>query len=341
MVLARLVRTPWMEREPMTPQNDATRVSSAADAGTRPQTARSIRRWIREPLLHFLLGALLLFALERAVGSREPASDDPRTIVVDRNALLRLLQYRARRFDRRAAEAELAAMSSAEREHLVADFVREEALHREAIALGLDREDYVVRRRLAQSVELAARGIAGEASPIDDEALRAFFAERREDYRLPPTITFRHVFFAAEPNDAGAAGDRAQAALAHAHAADLATPSTTGERTAPTGDAFPFRDRYVRRSAATLERHFGPEMVDALFDRAPSDAFQGPFTSPYGAHLVHIEARDPGRLPTFDEVRGRVEEDARRVLRDTAGDAAVDAIVDRYEVELRFDEGDG
>ena len=110
---------------------------------------------IREPLLHFLAAGVALFLVFEFVGDRD-SELDPRTISVDREVLLTFMQFRLRSFDNNAASARLDNASESERAAFVEDFIREEALYREALGLGLDKDDYIIRRRLVQKVEFLA-----------------------------------------------------------------------------------------------------------------------------------------------------------------------------------------
>ena len=229
------------------------------------------QRLAREPLVHFVVAAGVLFAVERVTRDAR-AADVPETIVVDREALLRTLQARAQRFDRGWAEARLDALPVEEQRALVQAHVREEALYREALELGLDREDYMVRRRLGQSVELLVRGMAGATAPLDEEALRARWAEERERWRLPPTRTVEHVFFAAEGDGAEEAEARARAWLEAGEA----------EPAPGDGDRFHAGARFEGRSARTLARHFGPALARTLFELQPGSGWRGPYRSGFG-----------------------------------------------------------
>ncbi|MCB9616140.1 MAG: peptidyl-prolyl cis-trans isomerase [Sandaracinus sp.] len=257
--------------------------------------------WWREPLLHFFaVGALVFAVLPRG-------EESGRTVVrVDRELVLRVMQERSRRFDRVRAESELDALSPEARRALALEVAREEVLFREALALGLEREDYVTRRRLAQSVELSARGLAGEAAPIDDASLRAHYEATREEHRLPDRVTFEHAFFA-------------EGVEAHCPPGEGATPFFAG-------------DRFESQTWRFLEPTFGGAFVGAVFAMEPGETWQGPLTSAHGSHCVRVVAHERGRLPALEEVRAQVEADLRAAVDTELGEAAVGAILERYEV---------
>lgn len=283
---------------------------------------------LRDPLSHFLLGGLLIFLVVSALGGGDGASPHPDVIVVDRAVLLDFAQKRSKAFDPELAARRLDGLSDAEYERLVEDYVREEALHREALALGLDRDDYVLRRRLVQKLEFIAQGFAEAGSEVDEEELGRFFASHADDYQLEPSISFVHVFFDAERRGRAEARAEAEASLARLVEEGVGFTDAPGW-----GDRFLYHVNYVERTPDYVGSHFGPVMGRTLFALDPDPtSWRGPFDSPYGSHLVLLVARTLGRTPSLDEVRGRVEEDARRARTRERSEAAVAAIVARYEV---------
>ncbi len=287
-------------------------------------------RLLRDPLSHFLLGGLLLFLAFEWLGGSDPGAGASDVIVVDRAALLGFVQNRTKAFDLELAAARLDALSEAERALLIEDYVREEALHREALALGLDEDDYVLRRRLVQKLEFVAQGFAEADGGLDEAELAAFFAAHRDEYRVAPHVTFTHVFLDAERRGWEDARSEARAALARLRAERV--PFTGAPRH---GDRFLYHLNYVERTPEYVTSHFGPETGRALFALEPdASRWHGPFESPFGAHLVMVTDRAAGRLPTLDEVRGRVEEDARRARMRERSEEAIRAIVDRYDVRI-------
>ena len=128
---------------------------------------------VREPLVHFLAIGIGLFVLYEFVAPAD-ASLDSKTIVVDRNALLTFIQFRSKAFNPEVAAERLDALGERELELLINDFVREEALHREAIALGMDKNDYIIKRRMIQSIEPVACSVpstpAAKPEPISTPA---------------------------------------------------------------------------------------------------------------------------------------------------------------------------
>jgi hypothetical protein len=290
---------------------------------------------LRDPLLHFLAGGLALFVLFDLVGDGAGERND--VIVVDRAALLGFVQARTKVFEPSVAAARLDALTPEERRRLARDFVQEEALHREALALGLDVDDYVIRRRLVQKLEFIAQGFAEAEIALGEEDVVRYFEAHRADYRVAPWATFTHVFFDAEQRGSEAALEEARRALPLLQAEGVSFPGATAW-----GDRFLYHRNYVERTPDFVASHFGPAMAEAVFALAPdATLWRGPFISPYGAHLVLLTDLHEARDPALQEIRERVEGDARAALVRERQAEAVDAIVERYEIRFEDAEPQG
>ena len=290
---------------------------------------------MQEPLVHFLAAGLGLFVLFGIVHRGAP-DDDPTTIVVDEEALLTFVQYRLKAFNPDLAKDKLASLSDDELERLIDDFVREEVLHREAVALGLDEQDYVIRRRLVQKLEFITEGFAEAGAKPDEASLQRYFDEHASDYYVDPFVTFTHVFFDTEDSPR----EKAQAA-AEKKLAELNRESTPFTDAPKHGDRFLYHVNYVERTPDYVISHFGAPMAKAVFELEPNDfVWRGPFDSPYGVHLVLLITNEPGREPTLAEIADRVREDYRRSLVKDETERAISDIVDSYEVEVVYDRGD-
>jgi hypothetical protein len=270
----------------------------------RPAEPR-LRRLAREPLLHFAVLGLLVFGLHRAFGEPEPVEDDGRTLVLDAR-FVEALRARARSARGRDVDAD-----AVERE-----WMREEALVREARRLGIDRGDTIVRRRLVQKMELWLDAAVEVPEPTEAD-LAAALEARADAYRRPRTVAFEHVFFARSRPDPGEDARRALRRL------------IAGE--AETGDPFLLGRSVSARPLADVAGAFGPPFA-RLVDEAPVGAWSGPFESSYGLHLVRVTERTDSRAPTLPEVRDRLREALVTERREAAVDEAVTTLVSRYRV---------
>lgn len=294
-----------------------------------------MKRVLKEPLLHFLLLGAGLFLIygrlnpEAELGSGE---EDARTIVVDEASLLEFMQNRANMFDPERFREELRSMETETRDRLIEEFVREEALYREALATGLEADDYVIKRRLVQKSQFITESLARNSATITDEELEIYFAETKARYFVKGHVTFTHVFF-----DSDKRGLEEAKRLAEEKLAVLNEESVTFDAAIEHGDRFPFHLNYVERTAGSVRTHFGEDMAGKVFALEPSDVnWHGPYESSYGYHLVMLVARAEGRDATLDEIRGRVHEDAILDKKDELIGEAVDELVAAYDVQIVY-----
>ena len=286
---------------------------------------------LKEPLVHFLAAGLALFALFGIV-NRDAPENDPNVIVVDHEALLNFVQYRIKAFNPDLAEKKLSGLSEEELERLIDDYVREEVLHREALALGLDEDDYVIRRRLVQKLEFITEGFAESSVEEDPAAVRRYFEANEADYYVEPYVTFTHVFFDSEDRPREEARARAEKNLV-----ELNRESTRFSDAPKHGDRFLYHVNYVERTPDYVASHFGIEMAKAIFELEPNDLlWRGPYDSPYGVHLVLLITNEPGRKPDLGEIEGRVVEDWRRSLVRERTENAIADIVGGYDVRVEY-----
>ena len=283
---------------------------------------------LKDPFVHFLVLGLGLFALFALVS--DDTLTDARIIEVDDEALRGFVQNRSQASATGAA-ARLDTLSDAARERLIDDYVREEALYRQALALGMDKTDYVIKRRLVQSIEFITEDLANSVPAASVADLEEHFEANRERYAIEPSVTFTHVFFDAARHGAERARELATTKLAELNRARVPFAQAPGH-----GDRFLYLVNYVERRPAFIASHFGEPMAQALFDLAPDErTWVGPFESPYGQHVVLLIRNVEGRDPQFAEVAARVRDDVETAASLALKNQAIQALVDTYEVKRR------
>ncbi|PRQ02164.1 hypothetical protein ENSA5_26230 [Enhygromyxa salina] len=267
----------------------------------------SARRFYREPLLHFAVLGVALFGLYALVGEDRDAS----TILVSGETQAQIQAQQTRRLGRAPTPEELEAATQA--------WVDGEILYREARALGLDQGDPIVRRRLTQKLLFTYEDGADPPEPSDAQ-LEQWIRDHPDRFTEPPRIGLRHVFVPSSSRVTPEAKLRElEAALAGG-----ADPSTLGH-------AFALGQTIMAKTVAELDRSFGPEFGERV--AALPDAGWHRVRSLYGWHLVHVEARTPGRLATLDEARGQARDGLLRERRASARADAMDDLRARYELE--------
>jgi hypothetical protein len=181
-----------------------------------------------------------------------------------------------------------------------------------------------------QKLEFIAEGFAETGSEIEPAELERFFEAHRDDYLVEAHASFTHVFYDAERRGWEGARARARADLARLNAEGALFSEAPRH-----GDRFPYHVNYVERTPDYVRSHFGAPLAEAIFALEPDEGtWRGPFESPYGAHLVMVVAQEPARAPDLDEVRGRVEQDARHARVRERTEAAIREIVGRYRVVM-------
>jgi peptidyl-prolyl cis-trans isomerase C len=251
---------------------------------------RAVRSMARDPLVHFLVigcalfGAYLLLEDDRG----EPPPTEIRLTLDDLSQLLTGFEAQ---WGRQPTQEEFNA--------LVEDLIRQDVLYREALALGLDKDDTIVKRRMVQKMQFLAEDLAAAHEPTGDE-LRDWFAQNSDLFVLPPRLSFRHLYFSPDKR-----GEHAREDAAAALEVLEGEPQTAAAESS-LGDAFMFQDYYRERTSQTIARDFGPEFAEAVMSLTPG-SWQGPIESGYGWHLVFVDSVIPSRVPAFEEIEQEVK----------------------------------
>jgi hypothetical protein len=275
-----------------------------------------LARVTREPLIHFLLlGAALFIAYTVLHGTGDAGG---REIVVTPGQLEHLVESFARINQRSPTPEELRG--------LVGDFVRGEVYNREALALGLDRDDPVIRNRLRQKMQFLSEDVAALAQPTDEQ-LRAYLQTHAQIFRLEQQYTFSQVYF--NP-------DRRREHLAHdaRQALDTLRAGGTGADPAVLGDPFLLDPSFQSLPATEVSKQFGDAFAKRLVE-LPIGTWQGPIESGYGEHLVLLQAHTAGRMPTLEEARAAVTREWMNEERVRANEAFYQALLRRYKVVIQ------
>jgi peptidyl-prolyl cis-trans isomerase C len=264
------------------------------------------RRIAREPLAHFLLiGALLFGGLTLMKSLRRPM------VRLEAQDLNQLASYWEVQMQRPPNKVELAG--------IIRDRIDEELLAREALRLGLDKDDMIIRRRLAQKMAFATDDVSQVGEP-SDAALRAYYARTAERYAAPARVAFQQVFFSGDRPHGGAEKAAAQA-----------LQRAEEDKREPQGDPFLFPLAYDDVSLQDLLRDYGTAFVKAL-ESAPIGTWQGPVLSPYGWHIVKVTARRKPADVSYAAVRDQVRDAYLADRRAEANAAFLRDLRKRYRV---------
>ncbi len=275
---------------------------------------RLISSVLREPLVQLIVLGALLFGLNAWLGG--PAGNARPVIQVYASDVDRFRELFGLRWGRPPTGMELRG--------LVNQYVREEILYREAVALGLDQDDTIVRRRLAQKMEFVSQGVDSGEEPSEEELAR-FFERNAARYREPARVTFTHIYFSRDRR--GAAADR-DAKSALTALMDRPEPPL---RAPQLGDPFMLQYDYAQRSEQEIADLFGSDFAAAVMGLS-TGSWQGPVASSYGLHLVRVSEHLPARQPTLKEVRKTVLADFEEARRKEKIEAFYARLRKRYRV---------
>jgi PPIC-type PPIASE domain len=261
-----------------------------------------MKRWFMEPMLHFLFAGALLFAAYAWL-NRE-GEGEPRVVRISAAEVNWLKETWTRQWQRPPDEHEIRG--------LVADYLKEGLLAREARELGMDENDTIVRRRLAQKMEFLVQNTARLAEPVEAE-LRRLYRANRANYQSPARISFTQIYFSTEPD--------AKRSLRRIE-------SLGGE---PLGEPTLLEQDYRAADQPTVTNLFGPEFASSVFG-LETGRWHGPVRSAYGFHLVRIGTREDPRQRNFAEVRAEVLEEWHRQQQDRAYADFLAALYQKYDV---------
>jgi hypothetical protein len=272
---------------------------------------------LREPLVHFLiLGALLLFA-SNLINKR--TSGDTRTIVITPGQVEHLEDTFARAHQRPPDPDELKG--------LIRDYVREEVYYREALALGLDRDDAPIRQRLRQKMEFISEDVAAQAQPTGEQ-LRSYLSDHPEKFRIDKHFTFRQVYL-----DPARHGERVNSDAQQM----LAQLNKIGARAdvANLGDPFLLEGNTESVSSRDVARDYGEKFAASLAE-LPAGKWAGPVESGLGMHVVCVTNRTDGRLPQLNEVREAVRREWANDYRLESNRKFYEALLNHYTVTVEL-----
>ena len=270
-----------------------------------------IRKLWREPLVHFLLIGAALFVFYDQ--TREQGSEAPNRIVMSSGQVEQFAANFKRTWMRPPTETELSA--------LIENYVREEVFYREALAMGLDQSDPVVRQRMRSKLEFILEDLS--SAEVADEVLLAYLKEHPDKFRTQPQVSFQQVYLSPDART-DLAGE-AEVLLARLN--EGAAPESLGDPT-----LVPYA--FTLASQAEIERTLGERFGRGVVELVPGDDWVGPVFSAYGGHLVKVSERVDARLPGMSEIRELVEREYLVERRNEIKDLAYAKLREGYDVTI-------
>lgn len=274
------------------------------------ETCLNIKSLAREPLVHFLLIGLGLFLI---YGKFAPASSDSQRIVISQSVADEISRQFTSTWTRPPTQEEL--------KNLIDGYIKDEVLYREGVALGLDRDDPVIKRRLRQKLEVIIEE-EGSQAPTDAD-LNGYLAKHADMFRLPPVVSFDQVLF--NPSEYGNGLEQVFNA-SKAAVEGGASPDSQGSAS--------MLPKHVEQLSVDLvARDFGEEFGKSLVT-APVGKWLGPVASGFGVHLLRVTERKDGYLPTLDEARKAVTREWENERRKASLESNYARIKSQYDVVI-------
>ena len=263
-------------------------------------------------MLHFVLLGAALFGLFSLIDKKD--ADAPTKVFISTSRVATLADGFARTWRRPPTDQEL--------QGLVEDYIRDEIFYREGRAAGLDRDDFVIRRRVRQKMEFLAEDMA--AAEPSDEQLAAYLASNPERFRTEDRLTFHHVFLSATRRGSALDGDAKQIA-------DTLARTSAPVDTSTIGDPFLLGEEFREMSQSDVARTFGEGFAKQLSAVEPG-RWQGPIPSSFGVHFVILDERAKGSLPPLDTVRETVQREWLNARRIETEQKLYRSLRDRYQI---------
>ena len=279
-------------------------------------------RILREPLLHFLVLGTLVYAASVQL----EADSDRYRIDAGPARRARLEATYRQQYGVAPTQAQLA--------QLLDQYIRGEILYREGLAMGLERDDEIVRRRVVQKVEFVNEDLDTEAQP-DESGLSAYFRAHQDRYKTEPEVSFQQIFASADTGGEEVARLRAQRILRSLRggtAGGDAASHDTAPRDSLPGDPFAAGSQFTALSRAAANSLFGDSQLSEALFAQPVGEWTGPYRSAYGWHLVRISAHQEARATALQVVRTRVIADYLSDLREQRNRLAFQRIAGKYRI---------
>lgn len=271
-----------------------------------------VKKVLREPLVHFLALALAIFAIYGALNRSDSVTTG--RIVVTQGRIEQIATLFARTWQRRPSPSELKG--------LIDDYIKDEVYYREALKLGLEADDTVIRRRLRQKMEFLSDAANATLNPTEAE-LAEYLNAHAEKFAVEPAVAFRQIYFNPERR-----GDKTKE---DAKTALEALRSDSSLDPASVSDATLLPSELSLTSKASVSQTFGPAFAEEVTRSTPG-TWVGPIKSAFGSHLVRVHEISPGRVPTLPEVRDAVQRDWASEKRRTLADRRFNELLKQYDV---------
>jgi hypothetical protein len=238
------------------------------------------------------------------------------TIIVDANRIDAFIGQWESRWNRPPTRQEI--------DGIIQQYVREDILYRQAVAMGLNEDDPITRRRMAQKLEFLTSDLAMMKQPAEGE-LEQYFQDNQEKYKAPDQISFSQVFFDPDAREEATLDDAAEVLV------QLRSAGEPDAQTLEAGDQFMLQGHFPSVTEADIARTMGSGFAQAVMQLEPGQ-WHGPVLSGYGVHLVYVYDFQAASPPVFQDVQATVLEDWHAVQREEFNAAFFEALKKNYDI---------
>lgn len=282
-----------------------------------------LNKILREPLVHFLVAGFFLFVYFRSCSNDSGLED---TILIKKDAVLEFMQYQNKAFNADVFSEKLDALTQKEKDQMIQNYIQDEVLYREALKLGLDQNDFVIKRRIIQKMQFILDDFDPSIITIHEDSLAQYYKQYQDRYYQPEQYSFTHIFFKKNKNRDDLT--RAQSFMENPSHQKLSITESLKY-----GDRFLYHRNYAEKSLSFLESQFGEAFIQKLksFDE-DENRWQGPLASKHGHHWIKLTQKAPAKTTPLKEIEPQVKSDYLNYLKKQHKQQQIQKLIDTYNV---------
>jgi hypothetical protein len=288
-----------------------------------------MKNFLKEPLFQFLFAGFLLFVYFDVFKSANYSGDE-NTILVNKENLLTMMQYRSKAFQGDYFSDKFEALSKKERQQLIDDYVKEEALYREAKKLNLEANDYIIKRRMIQKVDFLYKNTLEEHIVLHPDSLLHYYENNKARYKVPSLYTFTHVFIKTKKGESAKRQQKSVRLLKK-----LQQGAIGFNQAGKYGERFLYHTNYVDRDKGYIDSHFGAEFSNAIaLLNADKKNWKGPFLSEHGYHIVLLTTTKKEIQQPYVAVEADIKEDYKRTFERKLKNDLILEVLKQYTIKI-------
>jgi parvulin-like peptidyl-prolyl cis-trans isomerase-like protein len=287
---------------------------------------------VKEPIFHFLLAGALLYLAYQYLNPVPADSYNDNIIVVNDSILKNMLNVRSKNPEGQFnVNAALASLDEKEKEVLAMEYIEEEALYRMALEMGLNENDFIIKRRMIQKLSFLLEDLNTGKIDTSNDNLLAYYETNSEEFKTDDKVSFAHVYLSSDHHGENTI-TKAENTLKLLNNKQVEMSDALSH-----GDRFPLNHKYTKITPTQSKSHFGIKFSDSLFKLEPEDYWQGPIESGYGYHLVYINSKESGYIPPYESIRDLVTNSYTYREKQRLNRLSRQSIIEKYSVLREYE----